>query len=47
MMPNRQHWQDRPISCPGLGQRLGEDAVDWWHELDSGFAGRKPLIELT
>jgi len=27
--------------------RFGEDAVDWWHELDSGFAGRKPLIELT
>ncbi len=23
--------------------RLGEDAVGWWHELDTGFAGRKPL----
>ena len=27
--------------------RFGEDAVDWWHELEAGFAGRKPLIELT
>lgn len=26
--------------------RLGEDDVAWWHELDSGFGGRKPLIEL-
>ena len=26
--------------------RLGEAAVEWWHELDLGFAGRKPLIEL-
>ena len=23
--------------------RLGEDRVDHWHELDSGFVGRKPL----
>jgi hypothetical protein len=23
--------------------RLGEDAVGFWHELDSGFAGRQPL----
>jgi hypothetical protein len=23
--------------------RLGEDHVDWWHEEDSGFLGRKPL----
>ncbi len=27
--------------------RLGEDAVEWWHELDAGVAGRKPLIELA
>lgn len=26
--------------------RLGEDAVGWWHELDAGFAGRRPLAEL-
>jgi hypothetical protein len=26
--------------------RLGEDAVGWWHELDTGFAGRRPLAEL-
>ncbi len=26
--------------------RLGEDDVEWWHELDTGFAGRRPLAEL-
>jgi hypothetical protein len=23
--------------------RLGEDRVEWWHTLESGFLGRKPL----
>ncbi len=23
--------------------RLGEDGINWWHDLDSGFAGRQPL----
>jgi hypothetical protein len=23
--------------------RLGEDDVAWWHDLESGFVGRKPL----
>ena len=27
--------------------RRGEAAVEWWHELDSGFSGRRPLAELT
>ena len=27
--------------------RLGEDEVGWWHELEAGVAGRKPLIELA
>ena len=27
--------------------RLGEDDVGWWHEMDDGFAGRRPLIELA
>ena len=27
--------------------RLGEDAVAWWHELEAGLAGRKPLIDLA
>jgi len=26
--------------------RLGEDRVDWWHELTTGVAGRRPIIEL-
>jgi hypothetical protein len=26
--------------------KLGEGDVEWWHELDSGFAGRRPLAEL-
>ena len=25
--------------------KLGEDAIAWWHELDTGFAGRQPLEE--
>ena len=27
--------------------RLGEERVGFWHELDSGFAGRRPLIDLA
>ncbi|HEY7590801.1 MAG TPA: DUF2203 domain-containing protein [Candidatus Limnocylindrales bacterium] len=27
--------------------RLGEGDVEWWHELNDGFAGRRPLIELV
>ena len=26
--------------------RRDEDAIHFWHELDSGFGGRRPLIEL-
>lgn len=26
--------------------RLGEDAFGWWHELETGVAGRRPLAEL-
>ena len=31
----------RPIY---LCWRLGEASVDHWHEIDSGFAGRQPLV---
>jgi len=27
--------------------RLGEGDVDWWHELDVGFAGRRRLTDLA
>lgn len=33
----------RPI---WLCWKLGEGEIAWWHELDTGIAGRKPLIEL-
>jgi hypothetical protein len=33
----------RPI---WLCWRLGEDDIGWWHELETGIAGRKPLIDL-
>jgi hypothetical protein len=23
--------------------RYGEDKVEWWHDMDAGFAGRQPL----
>jgi hypothetical protein len=25
----------------------GETAIGWWHDLDSGFSGRRPLAELV
>lgn len=27
--------------------RLGEARLDWWHELDDGFGGRRRLADLT
>jgi hypothetical protein len=27
--------------------RLGENDIDWWHDLDVGFAGRRRLAELA
>jgi hypothetical protein len=27
--------------------RLGEHAVEYWHEMDAGFAGRQPLTPQT
>jgi len=27
--------------------RLGEETVEWWHDLDSGFSGRRPLADLV
>ncbi len=27
--------------------RLGEGPVEWWHELEAGIGGRRPLLELT
>lgn len=33
----------RPI---WLCWKLGEGEIAWWHELDAGVTGRKPLIEL-
>lgn len=34
----------RPI---WLCWRLGEEDIDWWHEIDSGFDNRRPLAELS
>jgi hypothetical protein len=33
----------RPI---WLCWRLGEADIAWWHELEAGVAGRRPLIDL-
>ena len=38
LLSGRQVW---------LCWRLGEGPVEWWHELDDGIAGRRPLIELA
>jgi hypothetical protein len=38
---------DFPATCEGrdvlLCWRLGEDEIGFWHGLDEGFSGRKPL----
>lgn len=31
---------DRPVF---LCWRLGEDRIEWWHEIETGFAGRQPI----
>ena len=33
----------RPI---WLCWRLGEEGIGWWHDINVGFSGRRPLIEL-
>lgn len=37
LMSGRQIW---------LCWQLGEAAIGWWHDLDTGFSSRRPLIEL-
>jgi hypothetical protein len=27
--------------------QVGETVIGWWHELDTGFADRRPLVELA
>lgn len=34
---------DQPVF---LCWKLGEEAIEWWHELDAGYAGRQPLAAL-
>jgi hypothetical protein len=34
---------DRDGRVVNLCWRLGEDTIAFWHELDTGFAGRQPL----
>jgi hypothetical protein len=34
---------DRDGRVVYLCWRLGEPRIDWWHELEAGFAGRQPL----
>ena len=39
------------LDFPGLREgepvllcwKVGEDAVEWWHRVDAGYAGRKPI----
>jgi hypothetical protein len=37
-------WDGRPVY---LCWRLGEPSVQFWHEIDAGFVGRRPLEELV
>ena len=34
---------DREGRVVYLCWRLGEDAIAWWHEIEEGFPGRRPL----
>lgn len=34
---------DRPVF---LCWKLGEDEIEWWHEMHAGYAGRQPLTAL-
>lgn len=34
---------DQPVF---LCWKLGEDAIEWWHELDAGYTGRQPVAAL-
>ena len=36
-------FQDRDIF---LCWRLGEKEIGWWHDVDAGFPGRRPVSEL-
>jgi hypothetical protein len=27
--------------------KFGESAIGWWHDLETGFDGRRPLAELA
>jgi hypothetical protein len=34
---------DQPVF---LCWKLGEASIEWWHEIDAGYAGRQPLAAL-
>jgi hypothetical protein len=34
---------DRDGRTVYLCWKLGEERIEWWHELDTGFSGRQPL----
>jgi hypothetical protein len=34
---------DRDGRTVYLCWKQGEDSIQWWHDLDTGFAGRQPL----
>ncbi len=38
---------DREGRLVYLCWKLGEDAIDFWHEIDEGFRGRQPVDHLT
>lgn len=35
------HWRDGRVVY--LCWQRGEDRIEWWHDTDTGFAGRQPL----
>jgi hypothetical protein len=39
LRPNEEGQVEEVLLC----WKVGEDAVDWWHREEDGFAGRKPI----
>jgi hypothetical protein len=35
------HWRDDRVVY--LCWQYGEDRIEWWHDIEAGFAGRQPL----
>jgi hypothetical protein len=40
-------WQGPDGEVRMLCYRLGEESLEWWHRPEDGFAGRRPISDVT